>query len=283
MGEGNAVKETYTFVKALNNNVIIAESILGQEVIFIGKGIGFGKKKGDKLTDLAYDKVFSLVNHEEQEKYKRLLKEKKSEHLLIIHEVMEKIRSLIGIDLDERIHFALAQHLVLALERTKQKTDIHNPFLWETKLLYQESFHVAEEVVSFLHQKTGIELPTAEIGFIALHIQSAIHGNANLPHDRTDIVLRVISYVEEKTGKDLNKDSIPFKRFAQHIKEMFERSMTDELDVEEKVIKILKEDNPSCYNIARNIVKMMEKAIQQRISDVEIIYISIHLQRLLKE
>ncbi|MBU9721208.1 MULTISPECIES: BglG family transcription antiterminator [Bacillaceae] len=277
------VKESYQFTKALNNNVIIAQSSDdGAEVILIGKGIGFGKKKGDRLNE--FEKVFTLVDQSEQEKYKKLIGKGQEEVLLVIHEAIEKIRDILGVDLHERIHFALSQHMLLAIDRIQKGIDIQNPFLWETKWLYSKSFQAAEEVVQFIGRKMNVILPKEEVGFIALHIQSAIRDQSkNKPRETAEIISNCLSYVEEKTGYSLQKESIPYKRFVQHLKEMLERGMKDEFEIEEKVIKLLKEDSPLCYNLARNIARMIEKTVHTEIADVEVIYITIHLQRLLNE
>ncbi|SDZ67541.1 transcriptional antiterminator [Evansella caseinilytica] len=275
------MKGTFTVDKAFNNNVIVARSESGEEVIFIGKGIGFGKKPGDVLSEQKYEKVFILADQEEQEKYIKLLAREKQETLLIIHEAIEKIREWMGVELHERIHFALAQHLVLALERSRNGTEIHNPFLTETKWLYHETYRISQQVVAFLYEKTTVQLPEAETGFITLHIQSAIGREFLSKKESGDLIDRCVSYAEEKAGVSFNKEGVHFQRFVQHLHEMIERSMTNEYPIEKKMIHLLKEENSLCYNISRNIVRMIEKSIQQSISGVEIVFLSIHLQRII--
>ncbi|MFA9558651.1 PRD domain-containing protein [Evansella sp. AB-rgal1] len=271
--------------KTLNNNVMIAKSSSGAEVIFIGKGISFGKKQGEVLEKQTYDKIFRLVDEQEQEKYKKLLSKGEEDLLLTIHEAIEVIHNRIGVQLHEKIHYALAQHLVLAMERNDNDTDVHNPFLMETKWLYHQTFQIAEEVVRFLYDKTGKMLSEAEAGFITLHIQGAIteEVTSEMKKDPSELIFNFTSYVEDKLNISLNKESLHFKRFVQHLKELFERSMTDEFPLEEKVLQLLKSENPLCYNIARNIVRMVEKTVQHSVSDVEIVYITIHLQRLIED
>ncbi|MFR5525505.1 MAG: CAT RNA binding domain-containing protein [[Clostridium] innocuum] len=40
----------YTVVKTLNNNSVLVQDASGVSMIFLGKGIGFGKKNGDSIT-----------------------------------------------------------------------------------------------------------------------------------------------------------------------------------------------------------------------------------------
>ena len=45
-----AAEERYKIKKIFNNNVILADEInSGQELIFIGRGIGFSRKQGDEF------------------------------------------------------------------------------------------------------------------------------------------------------------------------------------------------------------------------------------------
>ncbi|PJN92222.1 hypothetical protein CVN76_00635 [Bacillus sp. mrc49] len=58
--------------KVLNNNVVIATHPSYGEVVSIGKGIGFNRKKGEELSPQLFDKTFVLKDVKEQESYKKL-------------------------------------------------------------------------------------------------------------------------------------------------------------------------------------------------------------------
>ena len=52
--------------------------------------------------------------------------------------------------------------------------EVSNPFLIETKTLYRHEYEIAKEVVELISDKDRDNTPVGEIGFIALHIHSAI-------------------------------------------------------------------------------------------------------------
>ncbi|MDU4639979.1 MAG: CAT RNA binding domain-containing protein, partial [Staphylococcus epidermidis] len=63
----------YVITKTLNNNVIICTKN-HQEVVLIGKGIGFNKKVGMTVQENAsIEKIYKLEQQEQQEHYKTLL------------------------------------------------------------------------------------------------------------------------------------------------------------------------------------------------------------------
>ncbi|MCR6107501.1 PRD domain-containing protein [Salipaludibacillus agaradhaerens] len=270
--------------KALNNNVVVAESGDNKEVIFIGKGIGFGKKKGDIFEEKTYDKVYSLVDEVEQEKYLRLATKESEETLLIIHEAIEKIHEAIGFRLGEQIHSALTQHLALALQRTRDQTDIKNPFLTETKWLYHDTYLIAQKIVDFIDKKTGYKLPEAEVGFITLHIQSAIRDSDSVINKESDLITRCIKYIEEKTDIVYNKDTVSFRKLIHHLKNMIRDPMTvDSQALEQNIILMLKEKDPVCYNISRNLVRMIEKSTTVSFSDSEVLHLMLYIRTLIEK
>lgn len=53
------MNRSFTVEKVLNNNVLIALHDDYREVVLIGKGIGFGKKRGDLIEHENYEKCLS--------------------------------------------------------------------------------------------------------------------------------------------------------------------------------------------------------------------------------
>ena len=48
----------------INNNVVSSKDDDGKEVVVMGKGIGFGKKKGDILKEADADKICKIEDEE---------------------------------------------------------------------------------------------------------------------------------------------------------------------------------------------------------------------------
>ena len=65
----------FRVIKPLNNNGLLALTEEGREVILLGKGIGFGKKSGERiesLTCLPQAKVYHLVTDDENSALQRV-------------------------------------------------------------------------------------------------------------------------------------------------------------------------------------------------------------------
>jgi transcriptional antiterminator len=272
----------YEVQKSLNNNVLIASDIDGNEVVLIGSGIGFGKKIGEPINYEQVEKMFVLNDPEKQEQYKQLLSTIDGETLKMLISVVEVIRERAGMPLNENIHIALTDHLAFAINRMKQGLMIRNPFLLETKALYPNEYKIAEEVTAMVNEKLSIDLPEGEIGFIALHIHSAIENkNVGDLTAHSALIVKLIDIIEEQLAFEIDKSSIDYTRLIRHLRYAIERMVRGEKVNEPlKITEVLKAEYPVCYNLAWKLIKVMQQSLQKDIHDAEAVYLTLHLQRL---
>ncbi|WP_199426464.1 glucose PTS transporter transcription antiterminator GlcT [Thermaerobacillus caldiproteolyticus] len=274
--------KSFRVEKVLNNNVLIASHPEYDEVVLLGKGIGFGKKKGDYIEQSAVEKWFILKNEREQEQYKKLLPELDEEFIGVMNEVMQHIKSRVHVPLNEHIHVALTDHISFTLKRIEQGLDLKNPFLVETKSLYPLEYEIAQEVVDMINRKLGVKLPEGEAGFIALHIHSGISKQSlSEVNQHSQLIAKLIEIVEEQLGIVIDRESIHYLRFIRHLRYAIERIKKGErVEEPKKLSKILKEAYPLCYNLAWKLIKVMQQTLQLPVDDAEAVYLTMHLQRL---
>lgn len=274
--------QSFRIEKVLNNNVLIASHPTYDEVVLIGKGIGFGKKKGDVIEQKDVEKWFILKNEREQEQYKKLLPHVDEEFIGLMNDVVHHIRKRTNSPLNEHIHVALTDHILFAIKRLEQGMDIKNPFLIETKSLYPLEYDVATEVVNMLNERLHIQLPEGEIGFIALHIHSALTNHQlSEVNQHSQLISRLVSVVEEQLDIRIDRESIHYLRFVRHLRYAIERVKKGEkIEEPKKLSNILKETYPLCYNLSWKLIKIMQQALQLPVGEAEAVYLTLHLQRL---
>lgn len=273
-----------TIVKALNNNVVMAEHPSEGEVIVIGKGIGFNRKEGDSLSAAQAEKLFVLKNEKEQEQYKKLLPQIDETWQSAIIEAIGHISERVSGKLNEHIHIGLTDHLLLAMERVRQGHTIVNPFLTETIALYPFEQELAKKAVEIIGDKTGIYLPKDEIGFITLHIHSALM-NKDLGeiNRHSQLVTNLIHIIESDFELILDKESLDYMRLVRHLRFTIERVVQGEKVKEpEKIAQLLKYEYPLCYNLSWKLIKVMQEFLKKKVYDAEAVYLTMHLQRLKK-
>lgn len=268
--------------KILNNNVVIAQSSNEPEVILIGKGIGFGKKRGEPISEEEFEKIFTLEDKSKQEQYKQLLIEIETDVFDAISEALDYIKAHTISLLNEHIHIAMTDHIAFAVKRWKQGVDIKNPFLHETQLLYPKEYEIAKTVTEILNKSLKIELPKDEIGFIALHIHSGI-SNRSLSeiNKHSQLVSLIIKEVEKVLNIPLKENTVNYSRLVSHLHHVFERvERNEELLISKNLIEVLKKEYPLCYNLSCKIIKIIEQSFYKKVQDAEAVYITLHLQRL---
>jgi transcriptional antiterminator len=278
------MNECLEITKILNNNVIIAIHPEHEEVVVIGKGIGFGRKANDVLPAEIIEKMFVLKNEREREQYKMLVPHVSERLIEIMNDVMLYIQERVNTSLNEHIHIALTDHIAFAIKRLKQGFAIDNPFLIETKALYPKEYELASEVVDLINNRLNINLPEGEIGFIALHIYSSI-SNSELSsvNQNSRLIAHLVSLIEEHLQLILDRDSIHYLRLIRHLHYAIERVKNGE-KVEEpsRFAEILKDEYPTSYDLAWKLIKVMQYQLQMSVYEAEIVYLTMHLQRLVQ-
>ncbi|WP_264987488.1 glucose PTS transporter transcription antiterminator GlcT [Lysinibacillus piscis] len=268
--------------KALNNNVLIALTRDGEEVILIGRGIGFGRQQGDAIVNSTVEKLFVMKDQSEQEQYKKLLPHLDDETLKVIIEAVELIRARVAEPLNEHIHVGLTDHLLFAVNRIIRGMGIRNPFLLETKALYPFEYEVATEVTQLISRKLTISLPEGEIGFIALHIHSAmVDKDVHDVSRHSELLATLVRMIEASFAIELDKESLDYMRLVRHIRYTIERVVSGEkVDEPEKIADLLKLEYPMCYNLSYKLIKIMQQTLKKPVYDAEAVYLTMHLQRI---
>ncbi|PEM30595.1 glucose PTS transporter transcription antiterminator GlcT [Bacillus wiedmannii] len=270
--------------KVLNNNVIIASHPEHGEVVVIGKGIGFGKKAKDVLEQEQIEKMFVLKNERDREQYKLLVPHVSEKLIELMNDIMFYIQEKAKSPLNEHIHIALTDHISFAIKRLKQGLTIDNPFLVETKMLYPEEYEIAEGVVDLLNSRLQITLPEGEIGFIALHIYSSLtNSDLSSVNQNSRLIAHLVSLIETNLQITLDQESIHYLRLIRHLQYAIERVKKGEkVEESQSFADLLKAEYPVCYNLAWKLVKVMQKELQLPVYEAESIYLTMHLQRLVK-
>ena len=282
---GKMVMARLLLNKVLNNNVLIAEHPSYKEVLLIGKGIGFNRKPGDSIETESVEKLFILVNEKEQQNYIKLLPFIDNELQEVIISAISLIKQRTNTLLDEHIHVALTDHLLFTITRISHGMEISNPFLIETKTLYRHEYEIAKEVVELISAKTGISLPVGEIGFIALHIHSAMTSRKlSEVNQHSQLVSRLVRMVEEQFAIVIDKEGIDYMRLVRHLRFTIERVVKGEsVEEPEKISSLLKQEYPVCYNLSWKLIKIMQQTLKLKVFDAEAVYLTMHLQRIQKK
>ncbi|GGH29233.1 glucose PTS transporter transcription antiterminator GlcT [Paenibacillus segetis] len=267
--------------KVLNNNVIIAKHPQHDEVVVIGKGIGFNMKSNDFVPLESVEKLFILKDQKEQEQYKQLVPHVDEKLIEVIGEVITYISRKTQTELNEHIHIALTDHLSFALKRAQQDLAIHNPFLFETKEIYTVEYELAQYAIDLIHRKMGVDLGEDEVGFVALHINSAMtNRHISEVRGQAELIADLVRIVEEELQFTILRNSLDYSRLLTHLRFAIERVRRGERVGEIHMLDtLLQQEYPSLYQIARKLTQVMQQRLNKTIYPAEVSYLTMHLHR----
>ena len=273
--------------KALNHNTLIAISMEdNQEYLLIGKGIGFGKKVSERfeIPKTTECTIYSLQEQTERGKAMELLKGIDPVFLEIAEKVLTKSEDVFG-KIDRRILFPMADHIAFAVQRIRANEQISNPLTDDIRALFHMEYKTAECVKDILWEMLQVEIDEHEIGYVALHIHSAIEDeNVALSMQIAHAVRECIRMVEEETGQTIDVMSLSYNRLMNHIRYMVARSIKGE-KLKLNMNDYMSVKFPKSYAIAKEVCKHLEKQLHRNspLDEVEIGYLAMHIERVLMD
>jgi transcriptional antiterminator len=273
-------EEDYKVVKPLNNNVVFAEDKEGKEVVLVGKGIGFQVKRGSFIKPGGFEKVFQLTEQKTAQ-YRQMLDQVEDEVIGVCEEFIYFVSQHLN-ELNEHLHIALIDHLAFAIRRLQKGMIVDNPFLQEIKVMYPLEYALAEKGAKMFEEELDVRLPEAEIGFITLHLHSARSSqDIGKTKKSTMLINKLTEIIEAELQLKIDKQSINYARLITHLRFAIERAQTGQtLSESHPLSSLLQKEYPRCYNLAWKLVKVMQKEVMKPISDAEISYLTLHLQRI---
>lgn len=268
--------------KVLNHNSVIA---IGEgdnrEYLVMGKGIAFGKKVTERVETGAENAVYSL--HElntDRGAATDIIKTVSPECLELANEVLNRAEKEFG-QIDRGILFPMADHIAFAVRRIRNNEQISNPLTEDIRILFYKEYKVAECMKQLLADMLGVEIDEHEIGYIALHVHSAIEEEkVSQAMQVARAVRECISLVEKQTGKKIDVMSLSYNRLMNHIRYMIARSLNGE-KLKVSMNDYMEIKFPEAYKMAIKVCDEIEKDLKLKLEDVEIGYLAIHIERVM--
>ena len=273
----------YRISKVLNHNTIIGIHVDdNQEYLIMGKGIGFGKKVSQRIEAGSEDKIYSLRESTSRGNAKKLATAIQPIFLEIANEILNHAEMEFN-TLDRNVLFPMADHLAFAIKRIQNNEQISNPLTADIRVLFHSEFMVASCVRDILKERLKIDISDDEIGYIALHIHSAIQDeNVSQAMQMAQAVRECISLIEEKTGKTIDVQSLSYNRLMNHIRYLVARTLHgEELKISMNEYTSIK--FPRSYQIAQQTCDTIAQILKHEIDKLEIGYLAIHIERVLND
>ena len=269
----------YRVSKVLNNNGVIAiEMEENQEYVLLGKGIGFGKKVSQRFEAPSDCTRYSLKDDTERGSATSLVKSVDPVFLEIANEVLREAERTFG-KIDKRILFPLADHISFAVARMKNGEQISNPLTGDIHALFYKEFQVASVLKKILSDRMQIEIGDDEIGYVALHVHSAIEDEkVSVAMQMARTVRECVSIIEAETGKKIDVMTLDYNRLMNHVKYMAARLLRGE-ELKININDYIEIKFPKAFAIATTVCDHLGENIGIQPGEREIGYLAMHIER----
>lgn len=271
----------FRIAKVLNHNSFIGiEDGKNKEYLVMGKGVAFGKKVSQTVESGEGVQVYSLNELTERGDAREIICAVPPECLEIAGSVLDRAEREFG-KLDRSILFPMADHIAFAVRRIRNHEQISNPLTDDIRVLFYKEYQVARCVEELLREKFQIEIDEHEVGYVALHIHSAIvDENVSQAMQMARSVRECISLVEKETGKKIDVMSLSYNRLMNHVRYMVARAVSGE-KLKVNMNDYMEIKFPEAYRAAQQICGEIEKNLRLPMYEVEIGYLAMHLERVL--
>lgn len=269
--------------KVLNSSVVLVDNN-GQEMVAFGKGLGYGKKSGQLIEQAEVDQLFLPVDNPKARQILSLIDSIPNTYFEIAETIIDYAQNYLGTDLNPSIYFALTDHLSFAVERAEKGMAINNRVLWEIKNYYPKEFHVGKYACQLIKQAFAIELPEEEAANIAFHLinsQQEIDEADGMKYAK--MIGNIVNLVRYSLNINVDTESIHYKRFITHVKFFVERFFAGHLldGKDDSLYQQFTLLYPQAMTGAQRIKEYVAQVYHQEISNDEVTYLAVHINRLL--
>lgn len=273
--------------KIINNNLIRTFDNNGKEILVMGCGLGFQKKIGDTIDRRKIEKIYAIENKNDSNKLMNLLSEIPLEYIQVSNEIISYAKYSLGKRLNDNIYISLTDHISFAIERYKQGLNFKNALLWEIKRFYNHEFLIGKEALTIIKKRLDIMLSEDEAASIALHIVNAQLNSRDMNDtlDITKMIQNILNIVKFHFNIELDEYSLHYERFITHLKFFAQRILSGKVvkSDDANFCEMIKEQYKDAYLCAEKVKKYILKEFNHEISDEEIMYLTVHIKRIVKK
>lgn len=268
--------------KVLNNNVVQATNENGEEMVVMGRGIGFQKGTGDAIDSSKINKTFVLKADDAM--FDDIYQQLTTEEIDTVFAIVKLAEDRLEQEFQSHVYITLGDHLRFALERHRNNLPLTNPLAWEVRRVYKAEYKVGLEALDLVEEKTGTRLEESEASSIALHLI-----NAQKEGQMIEQTMRMLKIVQDilhilrlHYGVNFDEDSISYQRFVTHL-QYFSQRVNNKLQQgsnDSFLYEQVKETYPKAFACSDKIKQYIETTYDFPVGREEQVYLTIHIQRL---
>ncbi|MGL4820895.1 MAG: BglG family transcription antiterminator LicT [Bacilli bacterium] len=276
--------------RILNNNVVTV-IVDGTERVVMGRGLAFQKRVGDQIDERAVEKIFTLTGEETTHRFAQLFDQIPPEQLELAKQIIVYAEQRLNTTLHETIYVTLADHIHYALTRYQEGIFLKNPLHWEIKRFYKEEYAIGRQALVWIREQFAIAFEEDEAAAIALHIVNAsVKAQTSTDFHKVSEMVKmnqaVVNMIKYHFRVELDESSLAYERFLTHLKYFSQRMLGGESVAQtgdEALFDVVKVRYDEAYRCVEKICAFIEKTYQYKPSVDEQLYLTIHIENVVKK
>lgn len=258
-----------------------------QEIILMGRGLGFKQRPGNIIAENLIEKRFSLSSSDKEDfSVSQLLTNISLEDIKVANKILNYAEEIFNTNVSDSKIISLSDHIHSALERYNSGIELKNNLLWDIKRFYPKEFTVGKEALIIIKQQFGVQLPEDEAGFITMHIVEAqMNQTIDDLDGLTQFIQKVIQILKYACHQEIDEHSAYYYRFVTHLRYLAQRIFSNQISVEKtdsSMLEIIKLQYPDAYQAAEKVLNFIQNEYNCRLASDELIYLTIHIEKLIK-
>ncbi|MFC6177744.1 PRD domain-containing protein [Companilactobacillus huachuanensis] len=273
--------------KTFNNNVLLAESD-HQEFIVLGAGVAFHKHSGDDVDQSKIEKIFMASKFSHFNGFLDLINAIPEIYFNISAEIMLEAEKRLNTKFDSSVLIALIDHIHFSVQRQEQGIIIKNNLLWQIEKIYPVEYQIGYDALKIIKTATGVTLPQDEAGFIGLKFIEGATDNHSDVNKNLKITSDILNIIQYRMSRPIDDKSVSYRRLITHLNFLLVRIYdTDKSagnsDDNIELLTTISNSYPKAFEIAKKVQIYIQQQLNVTVSANELTFLTIHIQRVMKE
>lgn len=272
--------------KIINNNVAQARDQAGYQYVVMGRGLAFQARVGDEIDSSRIEKTFAL--QDQSQDFLDIYQSLSQDELEAVGVIIHQSEKMLSTEFPASLLFTLGDHIRFAIERNREQIIIKNPLAWQVRRLYPDQYQAGLKAVNYINEQFDTQLDDSEATSIAIHFITALRENNLVEKTMQSVRLieSTLSIVELHYGRPFDQTSNAFHRFTTHLEYFAERILSQQVQsesVDDFLFQQVQSNYPMAFKASEKIQAFVQSNYQFTISSEELIYLTIHINRAMRE
>lgn len=271
-------------IRVLNNNAVLTSDDNGEDIIVLGSGVAFQKKRGDRIDQSKIERIFYQDDHDIIGKLKQSFLEIPVEFIEMSKEIIADAKLELGKEFNDNLYISLPDHLQFTVKRYHEGLLVQNKLVLETKRMYKKEFEFSKRKLEIINKRFNVDLPDDEAATIVMHLINAeLNSNMQETMQMIEMVQEILTIIRIEMEIEFDEDSLDYYRLVTHLKFFYQRLFGAEAEEsrskDDHLLRLVKERYRRSFKCAKKVKRYIEKFSGTTISDDDLLYLTIHIEK----